>query len=84
MTHDLSAWSKAMYNIFEEPILALRPTAAKIKAVMLDNGAAAAMMSGSGPSVFGIFSGKDDADNVTEALRNMGYFAKTAEPFFGE
>ena len=51
---DVHAVAKNLYNIFEEPILSARPVAAKLKSTLLDCGAIGAMMSGSGPSVFGI------------------------------
>ena len=71
-----------IFNIFEGPVLRERPVAAEIKRVMLDMGARAAMMSGSGPSVFGIFKDTGDAEKVAAAIKLAGYFAcvcKTAK-----
>jgi 4-diphosphocytidyl-2-C-methyl-D-erythritol kinase len=45
------------------------------KAVMLENGAEAALLSGSGPSVFGIFTDKKSAEYVCQKLLMMGYEA---------
>jgi 4-diphosphocytidyl-2C-methyl-D-erythritol kinase len=38
------------------------------------------MMSGSGPSVFGIFDKKDIAERVAEEIREKGYFAEVCRP----
>ena len=79
-TGDVKAVAKAMYNIFEEPILAVRPIAKQIRDVMNENGAVGAMMSGSGPSVFGIFLDGDAAKNASERIKGNGYFATVCEP----
>ena len=52
---DLRQVCGGMYNRFES----ITPAADGIKSVMLENGAVAAMMSGSGPSVFGVFAPGD-------------------------
>ena len=65
---DISAICENTYNIFEEPILAERPVAKNIKDIMLDSGALGAMMSGSGPSVFGIFDDKKRAEAAVHSL----------------
>lgn len=62
-----------LYNGFESVILPLRPCAARAKQVMIGEGAAGALMSGSGPSVFGIFFSWDDAERVYNRLLGEGY-----------
>lgn len=62
----------ALYNVFEEAVLPQRPGALALRRAMLDGGACAAMMSGSGPSVFGLFSDEQTAAATLEALRGMG------------
>ncbi|MBE6667428.1 MAG: 4-(cytidine 5'-diphospho)-2-C-methyl-D-erythritol kinase [Ruminococcaceae bacterium] len=62
-----------MYNIFEAPVLAERPVARKVKALMMEGGAVNAMMSGSGPSVFGIFMSEDEAKNAQRLLYDNGF-----------
>ncbi|MBQ5800436.1 MAG: 4-(cytidine 5'-diphospho)-2-C-methyl-D-erythritol kinase [Clostridia bacterium] len=62
-----------MYNIFEEAILPLCPEAREIKEKMLSLGAIGAMMSGSGPSVFGIFDSYEKAESVARALGDRAY-----------
>ena len=44
-----------MENVFESGITRENPVIGQIKELMLENGALHAMMSGSGPTVFGIF-----------------------------
>lgn len=62
-----------LYNGFESVILPMRPYAAHAKAVMIEEGAAGALMSGSGPSVFGIFFDWDDAERVYQRLQREDY-----------
>ncbi len=70
---DLDGVCRNAFNIFESAVLPNRPTAATIKATMQKCGATLAMMSGSGPSVFGIFRMDDPAiETAKKALRDMG------------
>jgi len=69
-----------IFNIFEAPVMAYRPAVAQIKDTMMQNGARAAMMSGSGPSVFGVFDDKNKAQAATKALEDSGYFACVCAP----
>ncbi len=70
---DLEAMCRQMYNIFEEPILSERPVAARVKELLLESGAMGAMMSGSGPSVFGVFAGEEEAEKAKDLLMAEGY-----------
>ncbi len=70
---DISAVAKGLFNIFEEPILSVRPTAKKIKDTMLRCGAVGAMMSGSGPSVFGIFGDRQTAEKAAEKIAAFAF-----------
>ena len=79
-TGDLRQIAGAMYNIFEEPILAERPVAAELRRVMEEQGARRAMMSGSGPSVFGIFDDRERAERCADQLRATGVAAYVCEP----
>lgn len=69
-----------IFNIFESGVLDERPVAAHIKDVMLSNGALGAMMSGSGPSVFGVFDSVETAAKVEEIIKKEGYFAQVCYP----
>ncbi len=67
---DLQGIADSMYNIFEDVILPRHEIASYLRRIMADHGAVGAMMSGSGPSVFGIFSSKDAAlSAATEAAK---------------
>ena len=69
------------FNIFESVVLPERPVAASIKQTMLDGGARMAMMSGSGPSVFGVFVAGDPAiKSAQKALSDMGIQAHVCKP----
>lgn len=61
-----------LYNVFEPVILAQCPGAKEIKRRLCELGARLALMSGSGPSVFGIFDTEDDAMRARDALRGEG------------
>lgn len=64
----LKAIGKALYNDFEE-ILPLEDVRF-IKQMMKDCGALGACMSGSGPSVFGLFAEKGEAEDCADTLRD--------------
>lgn len=68
-----------MYNIFEYAILPERPVARRAKELLLENGAIGAMMSGSGPTVFGIFEDEETRNAAKAVLKDNGYYPKTAE-----
>ena len=63
------------YNIFEEAVLPLCPKAAHAKKLLSDIGADAAMMSGSGPSVFALSQNPSLAEKMKDALISQGYKA---------
>ena len=58
-------------NVFEQLIEV--PDRVDIKALMRGTGAVASCMSGSGPSIFGIFTTKEEAKNCTELLRKKNF-----------
>ena len=72
---ELAALADSIYNIFEEPVLAQRPVAREIRDTLLASDALGAMMSGSGPSVFGIFADEATARGAVRALEAKGYSA---------
>lgn len=77
---NIKAVSDNMYNIFEEPVLKERPVASEIKRLMLEAGAVGAMMSGSGPSVFGIFACEKCGERAGALLESRGYKAHICRP----
>lgn len=68
-----------LYNIFEDAAIPTCPSVAKIKELMSVSGALGTLMSGSGPSVFGMFETKEKALNAEKKLRAEGYCAFVAE-----
>ena len=78
---DLTALCGSMFNLFESVVLPDRPVARQIKETLLSAGAVTAMMSGSGPSVFGVFpKGDGSAEKAREALEALGIPAWVCEP----
>ncbi len=68
---DLSALAASMGNVLETVTIPHYPEINAIRQCMLENGALNAMMSGSGPTVFGIFEKKDEsaAKRAFQALK---------------
>ena len=66
---DLYSMVSRMGNVFEPGIIAKYPVIQEIKDLMEKNGALKAMMSGSGPTVFGIFDDADKMEKAAAALR---------------
>ena len=64
----------------EDALFEAYPVAAEIKRRLMDNGALGAMMSGSGPSVFGIFDTPEAARIAAEAIERMGVKAHICAP----
>lgn len=68
------------YNIFEEVVPAVQPYVNRLKETMTECGAIRAMMSGSGPSVFGVFATAEDASRAAETLSKLGAAAFVCHP----
>ena len=77
---DIDKLCSSMFNIFEEAIAVEHSSVNEIKKVMKKHGAHKAMMSGSGPSVFGIFTQENGAVAACKELKNMGAKAKVCRP----
>lgn len=67
---DLDGMISRMGNVFEPGIIRRYPIIREIKALMENNGARKAMMSGSGPTVFGIFDSKEKMEQAAAVLRD--------------
>ena len=72
--------ASSLYNIFEDVILSAHPSVTKIKQAMTNEGALASIMSGSGPSVFGIFDSEEKAKKAYGKLKEDGIFAAVCRP----
>ena len=66
---DLDGVVKRMENVLETVTVTLYPEIEAIKQTMKDGGAENAIMSGSGPTVFGIFKDKKKAEAAAETIR---------------
>lgn len=69
---DLHAIAGDMGNILETVTIPLHPEIAEIKSCMCAHGALNAMMSGSGPTVFGLFETVEDARRAAEKIKEQG------------
>ena len=74
--NDLSAMIPHMKHVFEPGLTRENPVIGQIKDLMLENGAFHAMMSGSGPTVFGLFTSWETQQKAANALRES-QLAKT-------
>ena len=73
---NLLAMTDKMENVFESGIIGKYPVIGEIKDLMEANGALKAMMSGSGPTVFGIFDDREKMEAAAAVLRQSN-LAKT-------
>ena len=77
---ELSTVCDAVYNIFEPVVAALQGDVDYLREIMLQYGASVARMSGSGPSVFGVFLSEEAAEAACRALRSEGAVAYVCHP----
>ena len=73
---DLYSMTEKIVNVFEPGLMEKYPVIREIRDFMEERGALKAMMSGSGPTVFGIFDSKEKMNAAAAALRKTG-LAKT-------
>lgn len=66
---DLMGIVDRLGNVLELVTIEDYPVIARIKALLIENGALGALMSGSGPSVFGIFAEEETAHKAYDALK---------------
>ena len=83
-SQDLGKMCELCGNVLEDVTIPAHPQIASIKEMMLQEGALSAMMSGSGPSVFGIFDDPEKAQRAYGKLREQtgGIQVFLTEPFF--
>jgi len=77
---DLSGICRRMYNVFEDVDDRRLKTIAEIKRALLDAGACAAIMTGTGSAVFGVFTQTEIPEELTQRLRAEYGFCETAVP----
>lgn len=69
----------SLYNIFEDVICPELAEVDEIKKIMTASGALGSLMSGSGPSVFGMFESESEALSARDHLLKLGYSAYACE-----
>ena len=80
---DLEGIARRLYNVFEDVLPRRYAEVFAIKSDLLGLGAMGASMTGSGPTVFGIFRDREPAARAAEALSNdypAAYLCKPAQP----
>ncbi len=72
---DISGLSNVLSNVLETVTVPEYPVLTEIKEFLVQNGAAGSLMSGSGPTVFGIFKNKEDAQRAYDKANEkyIGY-----------
>ena len=58
----------SLVNVLEEVTIREHPIIATYKRILTDNGALASLMSGSGPTVFGLAESRENAEKAAQAL----------------
>lgn len=69
---DLGGITDRMANVLETVTIPAHMEIGQIKDMMLENGAMNSLMSGSGPTVFGIYDDADAAEKTAEKLKESG------------
>lgn len=67
---DLPGVAARLANVLETVTVAAHPEIAVLKTAMREHGAMASLMSGSGPTVFGLTDSREQAEKIAAALRN--------------
>lgn len=83
---DLEGIASRLGNVLETVTIPAYPQIQAIKDVMQERGALAALMSGSGPTVFGIYTEREAADAAGKELRDRSLARQiyTVRPFHGD
>lgn len=68
-TRNLAAIGKNLCNVFEHVVCAMHPEVSEIKRQMIRKGALGSLMSGSGPTVYGIFENYVQAEELYKTFK---------------
>ncbi len=79
-SNDVAAMAGLLFNDLEETACQMLPVIAGIKQEFLQQGAVAALLSGSGPTVFGLFQQENEAARVAQAMASEGVWAIVTRP----
>ncbi len=66
---DINKMADSLYNVMEDVTIPEYPIIQEVKDVVLREGALGSIMSGSGPTVFGLFDDKEKAQHAMEELK---------------
>ncbi len=80
LKNDSETACRHYFNLFEEVVPGERSCVTLLKNEMMSCGAIKSMMSGSGPSVFGVFSSNEDALHAEARLKALGATAFVCYP----
>jgi len=69
----LQDFAGGLRNDLERVTLGFHPELLGIKRELMRHGALGSLMSGSGPTVFGVFAGREQAEKAEKALRSEGF-----------
>ena len=70
----IEAWKDELVNDFERSVFAIHPEIGRLKEMMYEQGAVYAAMSGSGSSVFGLFSDTPDEKSFVGCMDELSIF----------
>ena len=62
-----------MGNVLESVTIREHPEIAKLKQLMNEAGSIGSLMSGSGPTVFGLFVSEEDIQRAFDSIRGTGF-----------
>ena len=71
-TKDLNGLADTMGNVLMDVTLPRHPVVGQIRDMMLEQGAVGSMMTGSGPTVFGIYKTWEECKSAAEYIRSSG------------
>lgn len=69
---DLERMAPLMANLLETVTIPMHPVIAELKSIMKEAGAKVSLMSGSGPTVFGLFADEEAMKDAEEAVARSG------------
>ena len=70
----IETWKDELVNDFERSVFAIHPEIGRLKEMMYEQGAIYAAMSGSGSSVFGLFSDTPDEKSLVGCMDELSIF----------
>jgi 4-diphosphocytidyl-2-C-methyl-D-erythritol kinase len=79
-SNDVTAMAGLLFNDLEETACQMLPAIAGIKRELLQQGASTALLSGSGPTVFGLFQQEHEAVRAAQAMAGEGIWAVATRP----